>query len=53
MLIVGRELIMMASGAQLSRFERLLLRGAVVLAGLLIIARVVSMVLLTIAHHTR
>ena len=53
MLIVGAELIMMFPGAQLNCFERLLFRVAVVLAGLLILARIVAMVLLTFAHHTR
>ena len=44
---------MAVSGAQLNRFEQFLFRAAVVLAGLLIVARIVAMVLLAFAHHTR
>jgi len=44
---------MAVSGAQLNRFEQFLFRAAIVLAGLLIVARIVAMVLLAFAHHTR
>lgn len=53
MLIVAAEVIMTVYAAQLNRFERLLFRAVVVLAGLLILVRIVAMVLLTFAHHTR
>ena len=43
------ELIMMISSAQLNRFERFLFRAAVLLGGLLILARIVAMVFLTVA----
>ena len=43
---------MMVSSAQLNRFERLLFRAAAVLTGLLILARILAIVLLTIAYHT-
>jgi hypothetical protein len=47
------ELIMTVSDSPLNRFERYLFRVAVVLAGLLILARIAAMVLLTFADHTR
>jgi hypothetical protein len=45
--------IMAASGWQLNRFERLLFWAAVILGGMLIIARVGTMFLVTILHHVR
>lgn len=44
---------MAVSGSRLNRFERVLLWGALTLAGLLIAARIGSMLLLTFLHHTR
>jgi hypothetical protein len=44
---------MTVSGWQLNRFERFLFRAALILAGLLIIARVGAMLLLTFLHHAR
>lgn len=44
---------MAASGSQLNRFERFLFWGALTLAGVLILARIGAMLLLTVLHHTR
>lgn len=44
---------MAVSGTPLNRFERFLFWGALTLAGVLIVARVGAMLLLTILHHTR
>lgn len=44
---------MPVSGSQLNRFERILLWGALTLAGLLIVARIGAMLLLTVLHHPR
>jgi hypothetical protein len=44
---------MVAFGWRLNRFERLLLWAAILLGGLLILARVGSMLLLAILHHSR
>jgi hypothetical protein len=44
---------MALSGIEPNRFERMLLRVALVLAGLLILARVGSIVVLTFFHHIR
>ena len=44
---------MMFSDSQLNRFERLLFRAAVVLAGLFILARIVAMVCFAFAYHSR
>jgi hypothetical protein len=45
--------IMAVSGWQLNRFERLLFWAAVILGGMLIIARVGTMFLVTVLHHVR
>ena len=44
---------MAVSGSQLNRFERVLLWGALALGGLLVVARVGAMLLLTVLHHIR
>ncbi|MFZ0734869.1 MAG: hypothetical protein WAM79_21315 [Candidatus Sulfotelmatobacter sp.] len=44
---------MAVSGSQLNRFERFLFWGALALAGLLIVARIGAMLLLTILRHAR
>jgi hypothetical protein len=44
---------MAASGWPLTRFERALLWAALVLAGLLVAARLGAVVILTILHHGR
>jgi hypothetical protein len=45
--------VMTVSGWQLNRFERFLFWAAIVLGGILIVARLGAMLLLTILHHTR
>jgi hypothetical protein len=45
--------IMAVSGWQLNRFERFLFWASLVFAGALIVARIGSMLLLTILHHAR
>lgn len=45
--------IMAVSGWQLNRFERLLFWAAVILGGMLIIARLGTMFMVTILHHAR
>lgn len=42
---------MAVSRWQLSRFERILFRAALVLAGLLVAARIGAIVILTFLHH--
>lgn len=44
---------MSAPGSQLNRFERFLFWGALTLAGVLILARIGAMLLLTVLHHAR
>jgi biotin transporter BioY len=44
---------MAVGGWQLNRFERILFRAAVVLAGLLIFARLGAMAVLAFLHHSR
>jgi len=44
---------MAASGCQLNRFERILFKAALLLAGLLIVVRIGIMLLLTFFHHSR
>lgn len=44
---------MAVSGSQLNRFERILFWAAIALAGLLIIARVGTMLLLAVLRHFR
>jgi hypothetical protein len=44
---------MAVSAWPLNRFERFLFRAAVALAALLIAARIVTMLLVTILHHSR
>jgi hypothetical protein len=54
MLNMGSKVPAMAvSGWQLNRFERFLFWAAIVLAGVLILARIGAMLLLTILHHAR
>ena len=48
-----RSCYMAVSGWQLSRFERILLRAALVLAGLLVAVRIGAVVILTFLHHSR
>jgi len=43
---------MAASGLSLNRFERILLRAALILAGLLIFVRIGAMVVLAFIHHS-
>jgi hypothetical protein len=45
--------LMAASGSQLNRFERFLFKAAIILGGLLILARIGAMLLLTILRHVR
>jgi hypothetical protein len=49
----SKVLVMPASDCQLNRLERLLFRAALALAGLLIVARIGAILLLTILHHSR
>jgi len=42
---------MAASGWQLNRFERILLRVTLVLAGFLVLLRLGAVVVLTLLHH--
>ncbi|HTY85578.1 MAG TPA: hypothetical protein VMB19_15265 [Silvibacterium sp.] len=44
---------MAVSGSQLNRFERLLFKAALILAGLLILARLGAMLLLTVLRQVR
>jgi len=44
---------MAAAGCQLNRFERILFRAALVLAGALVVARIGTMLVLTILRHAR
>lgn len=44
---------MAISGWRLNRFERILFRAAVLLAGLLILVRIGAIAVLTWFHHTR
>ncbi|HEV2400947.1 MAG TPA: hypothetical protein VGS27_28695 [Candidatus Sulfotelmatobacter sp.] len=44
---------MTVSGRQLNRFERTLFWLALVIAGILIVVRLGSAVVLTVLHHTR
>lgn len=44
---------MASSGWPLNRFERVLFRVALVLAALLITARLTAILILTILHHSR
>jgi hypothetical protein len=44
---------MAVPGWELNRFERILLRAALVLAGLLVVARVGALVLITCLRHFR
>ncbi len=44
---------MAVTGCQLNRFERILFKVALLLAGLLIVVRVGVMLLLTFFHHSR
>ena len=53
MIGVQRSCWMAVSGWQLSRFERILLRAALVLAGLLVAVRIGAVVILTFLHHSR
>jgi hypothetical protein len=48
-----KEVLMTASGPQMNRFERVLFRIAVVLAGILIAVRVGAMLLTWYLHHVR
>jgi hypothetical protein len=43
---------MAVSGWQLNRFERILFKTALVLGGLLVVARIASVVILTFLHHS-
>jgi hypothetical protein len=45
--------LMAVSGSQLNRFERFLFRAAIILAGLLILARIGAMLLLSVLRHIR
>jgi hypothetical protein len=49
----SKDSFMAISGSQLNRFERFLLWAALALAGLLIIARLGALLLLTVLRHFR